>query len=163
MEKNRTYRTEKNAVPNPASSPSLLLLSVYPQYQTLCLIIPFFYCTVYPHSSHNIQPYVSSIPSSTLIIPQYPGLGIRSSVFQANRSFFAQKWANERFAQKHEQFTHSLIFGERPERFAHDRPHGSFLVSNLCDSLISVIFGEKPERFTHTAHQKRGNEQFAHF
>ena len=27
--------------------------------------------------------------------------------------------ANERFAQKNERFAHSLIFGERPERFAH--------------------------------------------
>ena len=38
-----------------------------------------------------------------------PGLGICSSVFWANRSFFVKKWANERF-------THSLSFGEEPER-----------------------------------------------
>ena len=40
---------------------------------------------------------------------------------------------NEQFAQKNERFTHSLIFGERPERFAHDR---SFPLSNLSKSLI---------------------------
>ena len=74
--------------------------------------------------------------------------------FPSECSFFAQKWANERFAQKNEQFTPSLIFGERPERIAHGR---SFLVSNLSDLLTSLIFGERPERFTHIAHQKRGN------
>ena len=54
------------------------------------------------------------------------GLGIRSSDFLANRSFFAQKLANE-------QFTHSHIFDERPERFAHDR---SFPLSDLSESLM---------------------------
>ena len=54
----------------------------------------------------------------------------------------------------------SFFFGERPERFAHGR---SFLVSDLSNSLTSLIFGERPERFTHIAHQKRGNERFAHF
>ena len=29
--------------------------------------------------------------------------------------FFAKKRAKERFAQKNEQFAHSLIFGEQPE------------------------------------------------
>ena len=62
-----------------------------------------------------------------------PGLGICSSVFWANRSFFAQKWANERFAQKNKRFTTSLTFIEWPERFAHDR---SFLVSDLWKSLM---------------------------
>ena len=53
---------------------------------------------------------------------EIPGLGIRSSDFRANRSFFAQKGANERFAPKNERFapknerfTHLLIFGELPE------------------------------------------------
>ena len=53
--------------------------------------------------------------------------------FRANRSFFAQKWANERLAQKNEQFTHLLIFGERSERFAHNR---SFPLSNVSKSLM---------------------------
>ena len=48
-----------------------------------------------------------------------PGLGIRASVFWANRSFFVNKWVNERFAPKNERFSNSLIFGERPERFPH--------------------------------------------
>ena len=68
--------------------------------------------------------------------------------FRANRSFFAQKRANEQLAQKNERFTHLLIFGEQPERFA---------------QFNSLIFGERPERFTHIAHQKRGNERFASF
>ena len=67
----------------------------------------------------------------------WPGLGIRSFDFQANRSFFVQKLANERFAQKNEQFTHLLFFGERPERFAHNR---SFPLSNLSESLMVAHF-----------------------
>ena len=59
-----------------------------------------------------------------------PGLGISSSVFRANRSYFAQKWANEQFPQKNERFTHSLIFSEQPEQFAHDR---SFPLSDLSE------------------------------
>ena len=43
-----------------------------------------------------------------------------------------QKLANERFGQKNEPFAPSLIFGERPERFAH------------------------------IAHQERGNKRIAH-
>ena len=65
------------------------------------------------------------------------GLGIRSSVFRANRSFFAKKLANERFALKNERFPHSLIFGERLERFAHGC---SFLVSDLSESLMVTHF-----------------------
>ena len=66
-----------------------------------------------------------------------PGLGIRSWVFRANRSFFAQKYANEQFAQKNELFIHSLIFGERPERFSHTR---SFTLSELSESLMVAHF-----------------------
>ena len=64
-------------------------------------------------------------------------LGIRSSVFWANHSFFAQKWANERFTQKNKQFAHSLIFGEQPEQLAHGC---SFWVSNLSKSLMVTHF-----------------------
>ena len=59
-----------------------------------------------------------------------------------------KKLANERFAQKNEQFAHWLIFGERPERMAHVR---SFLLSYLSDSLTSLIFFEQPERLAHIA------------
>ena len=45
--------------------------------------------------------------------------------------------------QKNGQLTHSLIFCERPERFAHDH---SFPLSNMSNSLTSLIFGERPER-----------------
>ena len=46
--------------------------------------------------------------------------------------FLLKKWANEQFAKKNEQFAHSLIFGERPERFTHGR---SFDLSDLSESL----------------------------
>ena len=51
------------------------------------------------------------------------GLGIRSMVFWANRSFFAKKWANEQFAEK----TSNLLIH-------------SFLVSNLSDWLMVAHF-----------------------
>ena len=86
------------------------------------------------------------------------GLGICSLVFWANRWFFAHKKANERFAQKKRAI--SSFFGERTERFTHG---GSFLVSDLSDSLTSLFFGERSERFAHIAHQKWGNERIAHF
>ena len=35
--------------------------------------------------------------------------------FLSESHVFAKKLANKRFKQKHEQFAHSLIFGERPE------------------------------------------------
>ena len=44
---------------------------------------------------------------------QIAWLGICSLVFWANHSFFAKKWVNN------EQMSNSLIFGERPEGFAH--------------------------------------------
>ena len=53
------------------------------------------------------------------------------------------------------RFAYSLIFGERPERFAYGC---SFLVDDLSDLLTSLIYGEPSERFAHIAHQKRGNE-----
>ena len=68
---------------------------------------------------------------------KFPGLGIRSFDFQANRSIFVQKLANEQFAQNNERFTHSLLFGERPERFAHDH---SFPLSDLSESLMVAHF-----------------------
>ena len=73
---------------------------------------------------------------SSQIRANLAGLGICSSVFWANRSFFAKKWADEGFALKNEQLAHLLIFCERPERFAHGR---SFLVSNLSNSLTSLV------------------------
>ena len=44
---------------------------------------------------------------------------------------------NEQFAQKNERFTHALIFGERPERFTHNR---SFPLSDLSESLMVAHF-----------------------
>ena len=76
----------------------------------------------------------------------YAGLEICSSVFYGNCLFFAKKLANERFTKK---VSNSLI--------------RSFLVSNLSDLLTLLIFGERPEQFAHITHQKRGNELIAHF
>ena len=75
--------------------------------------------------------------------------GIRSFDFWANCTFFVEKWANERFAQK---ISIWLI--------------RSFLVSNQSNSLMiahflwatwancswSLIFGEQPEGFAHIPH-----------
>ena len=88
------------------------------------------------------------------------GLGIHSSVFWANRWFFAKKERMSNSLKKNKRFAHLLIFGELPERFAHGR---SFLVSDLSNLLTLLIFGEWPERFAHIAPQKWGNEQIAHF
>ena len=88
------------------------------------------------------------------------GLGICSSVFRANCSWFAK---NERMRDSLKKISNELI--------------RSLLVSDLSDSLMvahfwwaawvnrsnSLIFCEWPERFPHIAHQKRGNERFAHF
>ena len=64
--------------------------------------------------------------------PNRPGLGSRSSVFRPNRCFLPK---NERMSDSLKKRVISLIFGERPEQFAHGR---SFLVSDLSDSLTSL-------------------------
>ena len=116
------------------------------------------------------------------IIPQahtgkITGLGIRSFDFRANPPFFVQKWVYERFAQKNERFTQSLIFGEQPEQFAHDR---SFPLSYLSKSLMVahfwwVTWGIRSHRSFHLSkmsdsltlltkkEEMSKNEQFASF
>ena len=105
---------------------------------------------------------------TTMRTSNFSGLLICSSVSRANRSFFAQKWA--------------LIFGERTERFAHDRSfplsnvsellmvahfwwatwaicsHRSFLVSDLSDLLTSLRGNER--LWANCLHRspKKGNE-----
>ena len=101
------------------------------------------------------------------------GLGLRSS-FSKQIARFLPK--NERMSDSLKRTSDSLI--------------GSFLVSDLSDSLMTThflwatwanrswsliigerperrahhsYFGEQPERFPHIAHQKRGNERIAHF
>ena len=85
---------------------------------------------------------------------------------------FAQQFSERiaRFLPKNEQMSDSL-------KKTSDSLICSFLVSNLSDSLTiahffwamwanrswSLIYGERPKHFTHIAHQKRGNERFAHF
>ncbi len=97
----------------------------------------------------RVRWFTSTLMLFTMLHSIKAGLGIRSSDIRANRSFFAQKWVNERFAQKNERFTHL-----------------PFLVSEMSDSLTiahflwapwancswSLIFGEQPERFAHIAH-----------
>ena len=110
----------------------------------------------------RVRWFTSTLMLFTMLHSIKAGLDIR-----ANRSFFAQKWVNERFAQKNERFTHLLIFGERNERFTHDRSfplsalskllmvthfwwatwglrsHRSFLVSDLSGSLPSLTRKEE--------------------
>ena len=50
---------------------------------------------------------------------------------------------------KNERFAHLVIFGVRPELFAHGH---SFLVSDLSNLLTLLSFGERPERFAHIDH-----------
>ena len=72
------------------------------------------------------------------------GLGIHSSVFWANRWFFAKKVENEQFAQKKQAI----------------RSFAYFWWTTWAIRSWSLIFGERPEQF---AHQKREDEQIAHF
>ena len=76
-----------------------------------------------------------------------PGLGIHSSVFWANPSFFAQKWVNERFAQKNERFTHLLIFWTK--LFWAYRSFAHFLWATWVNRSRSIICLEQPEWFAH--------------
>ena len=55
-------------------------------------------------------------------------------------------------------FPYFLFFGERDERFAHDR---SFPLSNVSKSLRSLTKNEGCERITQVAHQKLANEQMS--
>ena len=85
---------------------------------------------------------------------KFTGLGIRSSNFGANRSFFAKKVSKWAICSKSEWFAHLLIFwletwaicsrslipSERPEQIACGR---SFVLSNLSDSLTSLRRNEQ--------------------
>ena len=64
----------------------------------------------------------------------FAGLGIRSLVFQANRSCLPKNEQISDSLKKNERFTHSLIFGEQ---FAHDR---SFPLSDVSESLMVAHF-----------------------
>ena len=71
-----------------------------------------------------------------LLCVHFAGLGIRASIFWANRAFFAQKWANERFAQKNDLLTIAhFLWATWANR--------SFLVSDLSNSLTSLTKKEK--------------------
>ena len=52
--------------------------------------------------------------------------------FLSKSLVFCKKMSKWEIRSKNERFTHSLSFGERPERFAHSR---SFVLSNLSKSL----------------------------
>ena len=68
-----------------------------------------------------------------LLCVHFAGLGIRASIFWA---FFAQKWANERFAQKNDLLTIAhFLWATWANR--------SFLVSDLSNSLTSLTKKEK--------------------
>ena len=67
-----------------------------------------------------------------------PGLGIRSSVFLAIRSFFCE-WKSDSLVKKSESLL-SLFCHERPERIAHGR---SFVKSYGTESLKSLFKSER--------------------
>ena len=70
-----------------------------------------------------------------------PGLGIRSFDFRAKRSFFVQKWVNERFICSFlvSDLSDSLMIGH-------------FLWATLANCSWLLIFGERNERFAHITH-----------
>ena len=88
------------------------------------------------------------------------GLGIRSSNFGTNRSFFAKKVSKWAINSKSEQFDHLLIFGERPERFTHD---SLFLLRDISDSLTSLRRTKRPEQFAHFAQEEWAFAFFLNF
>ena len=57
--------------------------------------------------------------------------------FSERIAHFLRKMSKLAIRSKNEQFAQSLIFGERPEGFAHGR---SFLVNNLNESLMVAHF-----------------------
>ena len=111
-----------------------IYIYMYTVLHQLCLLI--FY-----HINSFALPWSFTVLHSELYLSS--GLGICSFVFWVNRLFVAKKWANERFAQKCEQYAQSLIFGEWPERFAHAHS------SPLSDLSESLIFGERLEQIAH--------------
>ena len=77
------------------------------------------------------------------------GLGLRSFGFRANCYFFVEKWANKRFTQKNEWFTHFAHFWWTKWAI---HSHCSFELSRMCNSLTSLNKKEemsKNEWFTH--------------
>ena len=65
--------------------------------------------------SRTFNGYLKTV-CHKIAVRKHLGLGIPSSVFWANRSFFAK---NEQIFDLLKKTSDSLIFGERPERFAH--------------------------------------------
>ena len=80
---------------------------------------------------------------NTAYITAKQGWEFAHLIFERNARFLSN---NERFTQKNEWFTHSLIFGERNERFAHT---AHFLCATWANRSWSLIFGEW---FAHIAH-----------
>ena len=97
------------------------------------------------HEHNNREPKYSPVVKSFIVAFSTfhigsctkPGLGIRSFDFRANRSFLPK---NEQMSDSLKKKSNSLIrsfFGERPERFTHDR---SFPLSDLGESLMVAHF-----------------------
>ena len=110
-----------------------------------CMFINVSYCNIccflglFAHSLHQLFHGIIYLALFRFVFctsfVKKAGLGICSSVFWANQSFFVKKLVNEQFA--HKKTSDSLFFGEWPERFAHGR---SFLVSDLNDLLMVAHF-----------------------
>ena len=92
--------------------------------------------------------YHSTYFQSSRLKDVYGSLVIRAGNsliwFPSESLIFVQKWANERFAQKNEGFTHSLIFSEQNERFP--------LIAHFLWAIRSrlLICLERSERIAHS-------------
>ena len=103
----------------------------------------------------------------------FPGLGIRQFAHRFSERIARFLLKNVQMSDSLKKTSHSLIFGERPEQFAHGC---SFLVSDLSKSLIVAHFWWATWAIclhrsfwwaiwairSHCS-PKRGNEQIAHF
>ena len=93
----------------PRSQKQHLFISRYfsPEFRTLIFIINL--CKPLKGLENKMAEGICfQIVAVKFEIHKNEGLWNRSSNFGANSSFFAKKWTNE-------QFTHSLVFSERPE------------------------------------------------
>ena len=128
------------------------MLSLYMKYRWRNKLL-FITFTHFPHHGKKFWAKKRRICYVHLDVNN-SGLGIRSSNFGANRSFFAKKVSKWAICSKSEWFAHLLIFwletwaicsrslipSERPEQIACGR---SFVLSNLSDSLTSLRRNEQ--------------------
>ena len=150
---------------------------------TYCTMYPprrsFFLLTITTNCTAHPSTYIYNLLQRILYCTVFSELGIRSWIFWANCSFFANIWANEWLAQK----TSNLL---KNERFAHFwwatwAIHSWSLIGFLSKSLAFLqkmsewaicsknerfahllISGDQPERYAHIDHFGERPDRFAH-